>query len=740
MDYLVYDIETTYGESNGRVGNRWDKAFGLCSIGYKYGKGGYNYYYTVDNTDDINTSLNPMVGRLPFPSLSDVSLLVGHNIKFDLLWYWDHPEVIAFFKRGGTVWDTMYAEYLLSGQFYGSNSRTPGMNIKLSGCAKRRGLKHQKLDVVAALWKEGVRTEDIDPDVLLEYQEGDVMTTEELFLAQVKQAREQNQVHMIKGRMEGLLATTEMEFNGMYIDQEVAQEQQEELEIDTEVAQKELEQYVPELPDDCTFNWASWRNVSALLFGGDLTYVGKEFSLKEGKLQYYKKKVNTIVYKDGSPVIYKSGKNIGQEKTKIVTEDDLDRGPKMRNCNMYHELPGMCNPEDNWKSSVEGYWSTAEDVLVQLDEEQGVPLVQTLLKLKGMLKDLGTYYKRFSKGKWTGMLTNIQADGCVHGQLNHAITVTARLSSSKPNLQNIPKKGKSKIKKTFTSRFPDGVVAEIDYSQLEVVCKGVLSKDEALLQALVDKVCFHCEWAAFVTGEPYEFVYQKAKVEGDQKWIDTRQGVKSITFGEAYGAGIQKLSESSGVPADKIEKAIEARKIKYHKMYEFDENVAEEVRGTRQVTTLRTDGGYQKAVGFYRSCTGTLYSFVETEAQSWSKSRGIMTSFSPTQMKNYPSQGLGGEIMQVQSGRVWRYIIQNELEHDCLLINTVHDSVYLDFRTEELAQEHLPVISWVLEDVCSYFNEKYPEVDWNTPFPVDTEYGDNIMGTNTKVKERVHAN
>ena len=121
------------------------------------------------------------------------------------------------------------------------------------------------------------------------------------------------------------------------------------------------------------------------------------------------------------------------------------------------------------------------------------------------------------------MLTNIQPDGCVHGSLNHTVTVTTRLSSSNPNLQNIPKKGKSDVKKTFTSRFPEGVVCEADYSQLEVVCRGVLSGDEVMLQALQDGIDEHCEWLSFTSGLPYDTIYDYCKIQKIEEWIKKRQ-------------------------------------------------------------------------------------------------------------------------------------------------------------------------------------------------------------------------
>lgn len=737
MDFLTYDTETTYGKSNGRVGNRWDEDFGLCSVGWKLGKGDYHDRYTVHDTDGTRMGTRPDVG-LPFPSLMGVNYLIGHNIKFDLLWYWDHPEVVAYIKRGGKIWDTAYVEYILSGQFYNMHNRQPGMGISLKDTAKRRGCKFQKLDIVAAMWKEGVRTEDVPEDILLEYQKYDVLTTEEIFLSQVKQAREQDQITQIQQRMEGLIATTEMEFNGMYIDQVVAATQQADLEVKIASLSSELDESIPELPEGCEFKWSSWRNVSALMFGGALKYTGLEYSLdKYGAKQYYLKKERMPVLDEiGNEIIYKSGKNAGKVKTKIYSRPDVQRGAKTRQCDCFFELKGYTTPDPKWASkSAPGYFSTSEDIMEELTE-RGILIAKKITGLKGYIKDLGTYYKRFNRGKWTGMLTNIQPDGCVHGSLNHSVTVTTRLSSSDPNLQNIPAKGKSEVKKTFTSRFPEGVVCEVDYSQLEVVCKGVLSNDKNLLQALRDGIDEHCEWLSFATGIPYTEVIEKCKVQKDPAWIKKRQDIKGLTFAEKYGAGVAKLAQASGLDADTVKEAMEKRRLKYPNMYKYDEDVEDEVNRSRTITSLRTDTGYQKAIGYYRSPTNTIFHFLEGESHGWQQEQGIFTSFQQTCIKNYPSQGLGGEIMQVQSGRVVRKIYENDLRDSIKVMNTVHDSMYFDFMNEDVAKRWLPTIGGLLEDVSMYFNLLYPRVAWDTPFPVDIDYGLNIMETNNSIKER----
>lgn len=205
---------------------------------------------------------------------------------------------------------------------------------------------------------------------------------------------------------------------------------------------------------------------------------------------------------------------------------------------------------------------------------------------------------------------------------------------------------------------------------------------------------------------------------------------------EKYGAGVPKLASASGLDADTVKDAIAKRRLHYPDMYKYDEDVEAEVRRTRRVTNLRTDDGFQRAIGYYLSPTTTLFHFLEGESHQWQKDQGVYTAFQQTCIKNYPSQGLGGEIMQVQSGRVTRKVFENRLRDDIKIMNTVHDSMYFDFRTADIAIKWLPLIAALLEDVSPYFNMLYPDVAWNTPFPVDVDFGANIMEVSESITER----
>ncbi|MES9280132.1 DNA polymerase, partial [Cutibacterium acnes] len=136
-------------------------------------------------------------------------------------------------------------------------------------------------------------------------------------------------------------------------------------------------------------------------------------------------------------------------------------------------------------------------------------------------KDLGTYYlsETFDEdGNVTGqsgMMQFIQPDDIVHHTINMTSTETTRLSSARPNSQNLPRKGTSKVKQMFTSRFDGGKIVEADYSALEVVGLCGFSKDRALTKALVEGIDMHCMRLAAKLGETYEEVKHKAKDNED---------------------------------------------------------------------------------------------------------------------------------------------------------------------------------------------------------------------------------
>jgi DNA polymerase-1 len=478
VTYCTWDTETTIATSFKRKANPFDRANWVVTHGFKH-KGGAVIEYRFGNA-------RPAAGWLR-PVLENTRLLVGFNIKFDLLHALQDPDNLAIWMEyvagGGNVWDCQLAEYLLNGM--GQKDQM----LSLDEVAPRYG-GNVKVDEVKALWAAGINTPDIDPELLTRYlcggddengvfQLGDVENTEKIALAQIARARDCGQLNSLLLNMGALLFTVEAERNGMYVDKAKGIELAASLKIAVDEATASLVQYLPaELPFD--FNWGSTLQRSALFFGGTVQYDCREYDLKDGTTiwqdewdkhvahakslpgayvantdpfprAYSQKELTGWLLNDGVSVTtqdpfgvddpiklsqyatFKGGKNAGEYKTKRIKVDDYSK-PKSRIVKRPYTFAGYTKPKKTWAGADPGVWSTSSSVIEEL-ADSGVPFLKAYASLMSMSKDLGTYYITTDEdGKQKGMLTLVGDDGIIHHKLNMCSTVTARLSSSDPNL------------------------------------------------------------------------------------------------------------------------------------------------------------------------------------------------------------------------------------------------------------------------------------------------------------------
>jgi DNA polymerase I-like protein with 3'-5' exonuclease and polymerase domains len=690
------------------------------------------------------------------------TLLVGHNLKFDLLYSWHLDELQDFLKRGGRIWDTQYAEYLLEGQSLESQMCSLDSIVEKYGGAL-------KPDVVKQHWDQGIDTPDIQEDILQEYSEGDGVNTEKVFLGQLKRAMKQhpNFMEMLKLRMDGLLATTEMEYNGLCLDAEKGETQRQELQERLDKLDADLLQYIPELPPELEFNWGSRFHKSFLIFGGYAKYQRwTQHTDPETLEPLYANKTEKWPLFDGQPIVpdagcelgadqlyyrrreddgclqaqdtYKSGKNKGTGKFKNVTVPDYDK-PKGSKQDYSFKFPGYTHGAEKWKAAGEDakggpVYSTSSDVIEALGN-RNVPFLQLLAERQKIDKDLGTYYwKEDKNGDRKGMLTLIsEFDGRIHHSLNHTNTVTTRLSSSDPNCQNLSRGDKSTVKGLFVSRFgEDGEMGEIDYSQLEVIVQGWLSGDKQLREDILNGIDFHCKRLAQKLGEDYAVVKQKAKDEEHPDYpvySVMRTGVKGFSFQRAYGAGAAAIAEATGLGIEEVEELIEAERQLYPGIESFNEDVSKLVHKSRRESddVLYTKAGIAKVgVGSWFAPTGTKYTFRESEAPEFLQKRGQRTSFSPPDLKNYPIQGTGGEVVQMVLGKLFRLFLSNgRYGGKAYLVNTVHDCVWFDYK-KEVRDKVLNDAIRVMQAI-PLFLQKHFDIDCGVVFRVDAEYGDNML-------------
>jgi DNA polymerase I-like protein with 3'-5' exonuclease and polymerase domains len=317
-----------------------------------------------------------------------VDLLIGHNLKFDLLYLLRAPAFKKLVWPKILVWDTALAEYLLTGQ----DSRFPSLDecsLKYGGTIKDKR--------ISEMWDAGIQTEDIDNDLLTEYLEYDLSNTELVFKKQFIAAQEANMLPLIWSQMLALKATTEMELNGMHIDT-YALKLQEDYLADTIVhLDRILVQLVinikPTIPLT-SINFNSNKFIGTVLYGGEVKYNKRESSgvyktgVKKGLIKYINVE-KTVAYPSQ---IEGAIKGLAFSDAKKVDEKTLKEVRK------YATIVGQ-------------------------------EFIDSLLKYRELSKELNTYV--------LGIKELVYEDGCVHGNLQHTATVTGRLSSSQPNLQNV---------------------------------------------------------------------------------------------------------------------------------------------------------------------------------------------------------------------------------------------------------------------------------------------------------------
>ena len=279
----------------------------------------------------------------------------------------------------------------------------------------------------------------------------------------------------------------------------------------------------------------------------------------------------------------------------------------------------------------------------------------------------------------------------------------------------------------FISRFgADGRIIEADYSQLEVIIQAVLSGDRHMQQDIREGIDFHVKRLSAVTGEDYSSLKAKHRA-GDDSVCQQRTLVKGFTFQRAYGAGAPAIAESTGLSLDQVKDLIRAEEKLYPDLSRFNDSVARAVaQSARDTNSFIKVAGVTCRLreGDWFSPTGTYYRFIEKESPAFMQERGTYVSFSPTEMKNYPIQGMGGEIVQTMIGKLYRHFLKTKnYGGNAFLINTVHDCVLVDCHKDILPQVANEVVI-IMEKVPNVFNY-YFDMNITVPFPVEAEAGPN---------------
>lgn len=789
MSYAAFDLETTISKVFKRKASPFGGVNRIVAFGVKYKGDTHNtgmYFYEGQGGQRVPTWFIDMLDRS--------TLLLGFNIKFDILHAINESPAnydawVEFINKGGMVWDGQLGEYLLHGM------QQEHHMLSMDEVAPRYG-GTLKNDAVKALWEAGIDTTEIDRDLLMEYligvnsDDGDIGNTERIALGQIKAFRARGGMQSALLNMGALCFTIEAEHNGMFVDKQLGLELAAQVKIELDEATARMESYIPaDLPFQ--FKWTSRFHKSALIFGGSIKYVAKSPIVDDdGKQTYVQKEELHYVLADGTtmskerwheimhsggfyesdtphelghydedtkkwtvplttPVYYSSGKNKGEAKTKKVKVDDHTK-PKFRNEDFLYVFPGYTQPEKKWEGSTPGVYSTAADIIVELGSRD-IPFLKDLAARAGLAKDLGTYYITTDEetGEQKGMLTLVGADGVVHHSLNMVNTVTGRLSSSDPNLQNVSGGAKSQVKRVFVSRFgeyvyvdgnrvyiPAGKIVQSDFTALEVYVQAVLTLCAQLIADLKLGLDMHCVRLSQKLGLTYEEVYRRYK-EGDKDIAKGRKGAKEFSFQRAYGAGVAAIAASTGMSVEDVEALVKAEAERYPEVDDFYVMLTAEIAQNR-VPTQRfcqhpSVPGMQCQLGrsHYVTPDGKMYSYSESPSPEWIAKKpaskgGTAQSFSPTEIKNYVVQGTGGEWAKAAMWLAVRaFYKRKNFGGRALLVNQVHDAIYVDADNEHAVTAGALLHACMLEASC--FMEYHFKWTIPVPVPCETKYGLSMM-------------
>ena len=346
---------------------------------------------------DINYSDSPYGESLKEiqEEIDEADLLVFCNAKFDL----HHLRNLGIKFSHKKIWDCQLVDFMLEAQ----TTPYPSMNKM----AEKYNLP-LKPDIKTTYWDAGVDTKDIPYETIADYlQFHDLPTTLAIYNCQLLLVSSRTPAFkkLVSLCNQDILVLQDIEYNGLQFDEVECLSLGVEQQIVIDFLRKQLYDY-HYLPE---FNTASGDHVSALLYGGTITVSRKELIGE-----------------------YKTGERKGE--------------PKYGNKDFYYTLKQLVEPLKKTELKKIGYYETGFDVLRSLQAKgDGKKVVDILLQLSKLEKIVGTYYNGLPKLR----ASMNWKSGYLHGNLNQCVAATGRLSSTKPNLQNIS----GDMKQIFTTRF-----------------------------------------------------------------------------------------------------------------------------------------------------------------------------------------------------------------------------------------------------------------------------------------------
>ncbi len=328
------------------------------------------------------------------------------------------------------------------------------------------------------------------------------------------------------------------------------------------------------------------------------------------------------------------------------------------------------------KKTKTGY-STDAEVLDKLKDQH--PIIEKILRYRQIVKLKSTYID--------GLLNLINKDtNRVHSSFNQTITTTGRISSTEPNLQNIPIRTDDgrKIRKAFIAENSDYVLVDADYSQIELRVLAHISEDSKLIEAFINNEDIHRKTASEVFNVPKEEVNSIM-----------RSRAKAVNFGIVYGISDYGLSRDLNISRKEAKEYIDNYLKNYRMVKEYMENIVEEGKEKGYVETILHRRRY----------------IPELKAKNFN-----IKSFGERIAMNTPIQGSAADIIKMAMVKVYNELKIRNLKSRLIL--QIHDELIIETEKDEIEE---------VKDIMKNIMEN--SIKLNVPLIIDLEVGDSWYDT-----------
>ncbi len=286
--------------------------------------------------------------------------------------------------------------------------------------------------------------------------------------------------------------------------------------------------------------------------------------------------------------------------------------------------------------------STSIEILQEIENKH--PLIPLIIRYRTITKLYSTYIVGFEN-----LLT---ADDKIHTVFNQTLTSTGRLSSSEPNLQNIPvrtEEGRN-LRKVFIPSHKDGFIVSADYSQIELRLLASFSGDETLISAFNEGQDIHARTASEIFNVPMDMVTS-----------EQRRSAKAINFGIVYGISDFGLSQNIGVSRKEASEYIKLYFARYPKISEY----------------MKQNVEYCKSFGYIKTMFGRIRPVPEINSSNFN-----LRNFGERAAMNMPLQGSASDIIKLAMVKIYNEMKERDLNSKIIL--QVHDELVVDVAPGEL--------------------------------------------------------